>query len=524
MVLLLILCRMRKGDRYGEINMNRRKIFYVVLSGLILVTSVFAGKTSMVNAAELENNEENIQYADEQMINVESVELDTDVISTDEINILDRIDMQDTYSINEFSLYDESEQENTDPNYALLIEDGNVVQGSLSAQGEMRWYGFILQEKSKISLYLEMVDGVDADLYLFSLNEETYSLELIGGSATSGTGISETAIGVLESGIYYLAIADYSGTGDYAFAYYQSTQDIQYEVNDSISLATAIGSNASISSIIDNPYDYDYYYITLDEASAIRYSLSSLSSLGYEVEYAGGAGGNIIKGQLVSLKAGKHYFRVSSPNGTYSRTSSYTIKFENIAPVSTDSTATIFACCEKAGIVFQFNSERTNYYVNGNPIDFSYSYTKSLSNSAGSQSYNINLTRTANFGVCLLQEEGTSISPELQQTIPDVARYHSSTFTGISNKDVLTLSVHDWSNKCYTIHNRCSGEYAGNSLWSDLNMCNVFIDPDTGKVIDIEWYNYFYEVGNHSITYYRPYTMKYYYPYWNGEEPNGGDD
>ena len=126
--------------------------------------------------------------------------------------------------------------------------------------------------------------------------------------------------------------------------------------------------------------------------------------------------------------------------------------------------------------------------------------------------------------MCLLQEEGTSISPELQQTIPDVAHYHSSTFTGISNKDVLTLSVHDWSNKCYTIHNICSGAYAENYLWADLNMCNVFIDPDTGKIIDIEWYNYFYEVGNHSITYYRPYTMKYYYPYWNGEEPKGGDD
>ena len=49
-------------------------------------------------------------------------------------------------------------------------------------------------------------------------------------------------------------------------------------------------------------------------------------------------------------------------------------------------------------------------------------------------------------------------------------------------------------------------------------------DPDTGKVIDIEWYNYFYENLNYKLTFTRPYTMKYYYPYWNGEEPAGGDD
>lgn len=486
--------------------------------------TAYAHETSTITSLKLENNGENVQHADEQMINVQSVELDTNIISNDVINKNDRQDVQKTYCINETSRYAEDESENTDPNYALLIEDENVVQGTLTEQGEMRWYGFILEQRAKASIMLQLVSNVDADIYLFKLNQDTHELNLVGGSATSGLGVSEYCTEVLDEGIYYFGISAYEGCGRYAIAYYQSTQDIQYEVNDSASLATPVDENTSISSFIDNPFDCDYYCITLDEASAVRYSLSSLSTLGYKIEYAGGTGGNIIKGQLVSLKAGKHYFKVSSPNGTYSRTSSYTIRFENIAPVSTDSTATIFACCEKAGIVFQFNSERTKYYVNGNPIDFSYSYTKSLSNSAGVQNYNINLKKTENFGVCLLQEEGTSISPELQQTIPDVARYHSSTFTGISNKDVLTLSVHDWSNKCYTIHNICSGAYAENYLWADLNMCNVFIDPDTGKIIDIEWYNYFYEVGNHSITYYRPYTMKYYYPYWNGEEPKGGDD
>lgn len=40
--------------------------------------------------------------------------------------------------IDETSRYAEDESENTDPNYALLIEDENVVQGTLTEQGEMR--------------------------------------------------------------------------------------------------------------------------------------------------------------------------------------------------------------------------------------------------------------------------------------------------------------------------------------------------------------------------------------------------
>lgn len=513
--------------------MKLRKLVAGVLAILMLISlsynwenpiTVHAQESNIVSVSDLENVGENISYSDEQMINVQSVELDTSTLSSNEVNIIERQEVYNTYCINEISQCAEGAQENTNPNYALSIEDEDIVQGNLTAQGEMRWYVFALDQNSKASIMLQMTSEVDADIYLFELNQDTYELNLIGGSALSGLGVSEYCTEVLEEGIYYFAINAYEGSGQYAIAFYQNTRDIQYEINDSASLATIVGTDVNISSYIDSPFDYDYYCISLDDACAVRYSISCSSTLGYQIEYAGGAGGSIIKGQLLSLNAGNHYFRVSSSNGSYSRTSSYTIKFDNIAPVSTDSTATLFACCESAGIVFQFNPARTNYYVNGNLIDFSYSYTRNLSNSAGSQNYNINLRRTANFGVCLLQEEGTSLPLEFQQTIPDVARYHSSTFTGISNKDVLTLSVHDWSNKCYTIHNNCSGAYAGNNMWTDLNMCNVFIDPDTGRVIDIEWYNYFYEVGNHSITYYRPYTMKYYYPYWNGDEPIGGDD
>lgn len=100
----------------------------------------------------------------------------------------------------------------------------------------------------------------------------------------------------------------------------------------------------------------------------------------------------------------------------------------------------------------------------------------------------------------------------------------NSSFSGIKDKYVLTLSVFDWSTPCYWIHVRGTGSSSDMTYWKDLNMANLYIDPDTGKVIDIEWYNYFYENLNYRLTFTRPYTMKYYYPYWNGEEPKGGDD
>ena len=122
--------------------------------------------TSTITSLKLENNGENVQHADEQMINVQSVELDTNIISNDVINKNDRQDVQKTYCINETSRYAEDESENTDPNYALLIEDENVVQGTLTEQGEMRWYGFILEQRAKASIMLQLVSNVDADIYL----------------------------------------------------------------------------------------------------------------------------------------------------------------------------------------------------------------------------------------------------------------------------------------------------------------------------------------------------------------------
>lgn len=48
--------------------------------------TAYAHGTSTITSLKLENNGENVQHADEQMINVQSVELDTNIISNDVIN------------------------------------------------------------------------------------------------------------------------------------------------------------------------------------------------------------------------------------------------------------------------------------------------------------------------------------------------------------------------------------------------------------------------------------------------------
>ena len=83
----------------------------------------------------------------------------------------------------------------------------------------MRWYGFILDQRSKVSIRLQTVSEVDADLYLFGLNQETYELNLVGGSATSGLGVYEYYNDILDAGIYYFAVSAYEGSGQYAFAF-----------------------------------------------------------------------------------------------------------------------------------------------------------------------------------------------------------------------------------------------------------------------------------------------------------------
>lgn len=311
----------------------------------------------------------------------------------------------------------------------------------------------------------------------------------------------------MSAGTYYFAVSGYEGTGVYAFAYYQSSEDVTIEVNDSVTTATTVSLDSSATGVIDNPNDVDYYKFTVLQPTIIKYSISSAD--GYSLLFAGKSGSNsaiyIVNSStgLYQVMPGTYYFAVVSEQGTYSATNTYTANFVKVGSMSGDSAVTLIGISENAGMVYETNDTGSVNYVNGNPVDISYSYVQKLSNSAGSQSYNISID--ANAGACALLSDVYK---------PAAVYYHSSTRPAmqVSSRPALKLTFYDDSD-FYRIHCVCSGAYAMNNFWQDFNFVTVLIDPDTGKLIDIVEFNYYYDfapVGSNSITYTRPYTMKFY--------------
>lgn len=396
----------------------------------------------------------------------------------------------------QFGLGARSGEENTDPNYAYIVSNDTIMQGVISGENEFRWYAFVLDKKSKVSILLQMVEALDADLYMFSLKEETATLELIGGSATEGSGVQEYFNAVMEPGTYFFSVTGYAGTGNFAFAYYESSIDVNYEVNDYVDSAAEVSLNTNITGVIDNPGDWDYYKFTVSKPTILRYSISTTN--GYTLGYAGTTGSTpvIIDGTLIKVQPGAYYFAVYSADGTYSSSSTYTINFKKIGEYVDESIVPLRAIDETAGIVFQTNLLGTDCYVNGNPIDISYEYSYSASNSEGIQSYNITLSKLDGVHCQIWNEETQG---------PDVVYYHSSTkpYRNVGSKYLLRLMFYaDEKVKFYRIMCRGTGAYLENTLFLDPNYAIVLIDPDTGKLVDITEFNYFYDfaAGSNSIT------------------------
>ncbi len=412
--------------------------------------------------------------------------------------------------------------ENTDPNNAYLAESGNTIQGTLTQTGEMRWYGFIIEETSKIALMVQTVASVDADLYVFQLNQQTYELNLIGGSLTAGAGAEEYCPGVLGAGIYYFAIKSYEGSGDYAFAYYATIpQDMNYEPNDLVLNATEVGVSTTIRGVIDSPFDKDFYKFTLDSPAIMRIP----SKVGeYTVELSQGDSDAKVYDisqldDLYRLDAGTHYYCVYSEDRTYDINQMYNINFDLISYVSADPRSTLFMVNEPTKIVFQCDPGGEHMYVNGHDIDIFYQYADFLENPAGNQQYEIYMYNYDNVRAIIYDVEAA----DLELPMPTTVHYLNGTDgKGVENMHVLALSLVCPDN-FYTIHCKCTGAYVGNSLNLDLCYATVYINPNTGKLVDIGSYNYFYDFikGSHKLHFVTPYShlCKYLYPYFNGHEP-----
>lgn len=469
----------------------KRKFLATILTFAMAVGVVFTGSGTTVMAAEnVTELEEKITDGDQmEFVHISDEELPENTIPEEIMNVVSR-QFNGATEIDIATYADEVDTTNTNPSYAIPVSNDSVYQGAIESENEVRWYTFTLSQKSTVTIFMQMADTMDADLYICSDD-----FTIVGGSASEGAGVSELAGSVLDSGTYYLAIEGYEGIGNFAFMYFQSSVDADYEINDSTSSATNVALNSSIAGVIDSPVDIDYYKLTVTNTTIMRYSISS--SMGYSLVYAGKSGDNAaiyaVNGDvnMVKMLPGTYYFAVLSEDDQYSAASTYTVNFNKIAELANGGGSDIIGICEKAGIVFQADSDGSNCYVNGNPIDYSYSYVNNLSNSAGSQSYNITIRKRN-----------------------DAVYYHSSTrpAMNVGSRPALELTFYS-DTDFYSIHCRCTGAYDMNNFWDETSVVQVLIDPSTGKLIDIVQFNYYYDfapVGTNYITITRPYTMTFY--------------
>ena len=65
--------------------------------------------------------------------------------------------------------------------------------------------------------------------------------------------------------------------------------------------------------------------------------------------------------------------------------------------------------------------------------------------------------------------------------------------------------------------------YKENNLWQDFKAVTVIIDPSTGKLIDIESFNYYYDyaVGSNSLTFTRRYPSCLLYTSYDWADQTG---
>lgn len=479
-----------------------------ILAGVVALTVMVTFSKVTLVKAKYENEISNSIMSENdntmKFTEVSPKKMEPDIVPEEDANVMERQYGGKEYSVSKESYVYMNETyntQNTDPNSAYIVTNDTIMQGAVETLAEMRWYAFVLDEKSKVTIPLQMVESLDADLYMFALDQGTSQLNLIGGSANTGLGVYERYTDVLDSGIYFFAVSGYEGIGEFAFAYYQSTIDANNEMNDTSQTATTVDFNRDIVGVIDSPYDIDYYKFIVTKTTLMQYSITSQD--GYSLLYAGGGEMSSIENWF-RLEPGTYYFAVIDKNGNYSANSTYTVNFRKIGQLANDKRANVVGVSVAGGIVYQTNYSGSIGYVNGNAIDISYSYRKNLSNSDGSQSYDISIEHKDGILAC---RPGTTLEPS-------AIHYLSSTRPAmyVSSRPAL-LVTYKSKEDFYKIHCRGTGAYSMNTLWLDTDTVSVIIDPNTGKLIDIAEFNYFYHfapVGSNSITFTQAYSMKYY--------------
>ncbi len=386
-------------------------------------------------------------------------------------NICER-SIETQYSVDMAQALSDNESVNDNPNSAYLINLGEQLNGTVSAELEQRWYAFSVDKKTKFTAAMAMDAAVDFDLYLFKLNESESTLELVGGSAVVGNGESELAMCMLDAGTYFMGIEAESGFGSYSVFTYSGVNDDK-EMNDSTDTASSYKYNTEMRGTIDSPYDTDFYKFTIGTNDILEFTFNSPSGYDYQALLFDGSSFYNIDSGNYRLKEGTYYIVVRSNTITCSDNEYYKIKIHKFK-MADDSDAVFMWYVPDKSLVFQFDGDRTNFYVNGNPIDFTFS--KQIN--SGGNIY-MNLYKTSDQNVVLFERESVQVMGELPTFIDIRAPFSSS------GALVITVFNTRW------IVNSYSSEYSG----FKSNVATLIIDSGTGKVLDVMTPHPIYDEG-----------------------------
>lgn len=377
---------------------------------------------------------------------------------------------------------------NDDPNGAYYLPFNSPQSDNIDTEGENRWWGVISEETARISTMMVAGDDtVDFDLYIYRLNEETSTLELVGYSIEDA-GAYEIVDMVVDAGTYYIQIASHSGTGTFALVSYLSTQYIANEINDTIEYATDLPEQGTITDAIDSPIDLDVYGFALADAAKKSFALTCPSGCNYKMyiyEKSTGDSHDVISGEIYSLEAGTYYLVVAPADGTYSSSLPYTltVTHENFVAAPEN-------LLEYNGYVLQRGgASGLDYYINGKKIDFSYEYKYNVSVGDSYLNATMKMTTRSTSTVCETAEDN-------HEGIMFI-KYKSS-FNSSSRNLALYIPINDVN---YSYHRSASDSMAPTSVHiSKRVFAYVIVDVDTGKVIDLFSPNWYYDSGdsNHS--------------------------
>jgi len=387
---------------------------------------------------------------------------------------------------------------NTSPNNAQLVTQfAAPIGGNIGAAGEQRWYVLPTSEKMKLSWNLLTDTTVDCDLYMYKLDEATMTLKFVTGTANHSV-TREYITNIQESGIYYIVVHGYNGTGNFNLTPYGSAQDMDMEVNDTTDAAFHVNYQAmNISGVIDNPNDRDCYEITVYKQTILDIDLTSPAGTNYIMYYSDGEGVfSYNMDNFLVLEAGTYSFIVLSADNSYHNVNPYTLN----AKLVTGGGMSLLRYTDDLKTFFTKN-ENNEYFVNGNLIEFKYDFEHHVSNSGG----------TANTYMHLYPNENLEVGADWFGFID----YTTDWFGAESRNRVLVVTMlnskyEEDSRMIAVVDRYTSGAYIDPDERSHYKLpyCQMIIDPETGKVIDLLEPNFYYEQGNQSFKYIQSYTNK----------------